>query len=139
MFYGTIIAFTTLISYIIIPLTNSLRNGVSILNLHTDIINQFNNEDMLLKCRTFAFSVLGLSELFHMIGMSSEKMSLLEIIKKKNYFMMIVVLISLILQVLVVQLPICNYLFKTVPLSILEWVLLLMFSVIPIIVHELVI
>ena len=66
-------------------------------------------DDVLSKTRTMAFVVLGLSELVHMIGMSSNKMSFVQIMKKKNYFMVVVILISLILQVLVVQLPFANF------------------------------
>ena len=109
------------------------------LSIHEDILLQFQNEDLLLRSRTYAFCVLGLSELFHMIGMSSERMSFIEIMKKKNYFMIIIIVISLVLQILVVQLPVFNYPFKTVPLSLLEWVLLLVLSSIPVIVHELVV
>ena len=72
-----------------------------------------------------------------MIGMSSNKMSFVQIMKKKNYFMVAVILISLILQVLVVQLPFANFVFKTVPLSLLEWFFVLVLSCMPLIVHEL--
>ena len=51
--------------------------------------------------------------------------------------MMIIIVISLILQVLVVQLPIANYVFKTTPLNLLEWFFVLLLSAIPIVIHEL--
>ena len=137
IFYGLIISITTFIGFIILPFASAITNGANMTNLHTTMLNEFNNTEILTKSRTMAFIILSLSELFHMIGMSSKSMSLIRILKKKNYFMMIIIVISLILQVLVVQLPIANYVFKTTPLNLLEWFFVLLLSAIPIVIHEL--
>ena len=135
--YGLIISITTFISFIVLPVGAAIKDGASISNIYSMVIEEFKQDNVLGKARTMAFVVLGLSELVHMIGMSSNKMSFVQIIKKKNYFMITVILISLLLQVLVVQLPFANFIFKTIPLNLLEWIFVLVLSSMPLIVHEL--
>ena len=137
LLYGFIISMATFISFIALPVGMVIKEGANISNIYSNVLEAFKQDDVLSKTRTMAFVVLGLSELVHMIGMSSNKMSFVQIMKKKNYFMVVVILISLILQVLVVQLPFANFVFKTVPLNLLEWIFVLVLSSMPIIVHEL--
>ena len=137
LLYGFIISMATFISFIALPVGMVIKDGVNLSNIYSNVLEAFKQDDVLSKTRTMAFVVLGLSELVHMIGMSSNKMSFVQIMKKKNYFMVAVILISLILQVLVVQLPFANFVFKTVPLSLLEWFFVLVLSCMPLIVHEL--
>lgn len=86
--------------------------------------------------RTMAFSVLALSQLFHAFNMRSDS----SVIGKKffeNKFLILSLIAGICLQVLVVNIPLLSDIFKTTPLSIKEWGIVLGLSIMPIIIVEL--
>ena len=135
--YSLLICFITLGVYFLPTITHIFNNNLefSIKN----ILEVINIPSILIKSRTMAFSCLSFCELFHMVGMSSTNHSIIYIIKKKNYFLLITFLIAIILQIIIVQVPLLNTVFKTVPLSINEWCGIFLLSFIVIIVHEIMI
>ncbi len=137
--YGSCICLTTFLGFCLLPLIEIIKSGnFNISTLYGDILNQFQNEFILKKARTIAFTILGISELFHMIGMSDTKTSIFKILKKKNYFMFVVILIGVLLQVIVTEIPFLVATFKTESLTLLEWTWLLLMSCFPLIVHEII-
>lgn len=136
LIYGFIICIITFIGFIILPISELCKNGINISTLYNDIIVVFSNEDILIKSRTIAFSVLSISELFHMIGMADINDSIFNILKKKNYFMFIVFLIGFILQFIVTEIPFLVSFFKTSYLTFYEWLWVILLSSIPLVVHE---
>lgn len=135
--YSLLICFITLGVYFLPTIKHIFNNNLefSIKN----ILEVINVPSILIKSRTMAFSCLSFCELFHMVGMSSTNHSIIYIIKKKNYFLLITFLIAIILQIIIVQVPLLNTVFKTVPLSINEWCGIFLLSFIVIIVHEIMI
>lgn len=135
--YGIVICMITFIAFIILPTIEIVKSGeFSLLHLYSDIMTQFENEYILRKARTMAFTVLGISELFHMIGMSDPRISVIQILKKKNYFMFAVILLGFFLQIIVTEIPFLVGFFKTEPLSFIEWIWLTLLSAFPLVVHE---
>lgn len=84
--------------------------------------------------RTMAFSVLGISQLLHAFNMRSEG-SILNRELFKNKFLIYAFLSGVILQVIAVTF--LSPLFKTVPLSIYQWLVCLGLSLLPIPIVEL--
>lgn len=140
--YGGIITIITIIAFLIVPLsTLHLEDPnfslVMIKDNFYKILDLFNTRpDILTKSRTYAFTTLCISQLFHMIGMSSIKENTFSILKKKNFLMYGALLIGIILQVLVTEVPILTTFFDTTSLSFKEWLWLLLMSSYPLLVHE---
>lgn len=137
--YSIIIFILTAFSYFLIPFRELSNYNLNSFNdFKNDISDIFNNENVLYKARTYAFVTLSLSELFHMIGMSSPKHSLFYILKKKNYYLFYTFIAGLIIQILLCQVPFFNVIFKTASLNLSEWILLLLISSFPLLFHEIV-
>ena len=90
------------------------------------------NMDDHLKARTMAFSVLVLFQLANVFNCRHETKSIFELKVFSNKYILLAVLVSLVLQVLVVQIPFLQPVFKTTALSLKEWgaVVLLSLSII---------
>ena len=86
--------------------------------------------------RTMSFSVLALSQLFHAFNMRSEK-SVLNAELVRNRFLVMSLAVGILLQICVVNIPILSDIFKTTPLSLREWGIVMLLSVMPLIIVEL--
>ena len=88
------------------------------------------------QAQTFAFTVLAMAQVFHMIGMTDLKHSFINVFKGKNWMLLVAFVFGLGMQVLVTEVDAMNNIFKTTHLLFLEWLELLGFAVIPLVVHE---
>lgn len=87
--------------------------------------------DDLDSARTMAFAVLGLSQLFHSFNMKSEK----PLIKSgvfKNPWLILAFIACVALQVAVIVLPHANAIASTVHISISQWMVVVLLSIVPI-------
>lgn len=87
--------------------------------------------------QTYAFTVLGVSQLFHAIGMRDRDKSVFQMKHLENPFMLGAFFLGLGLQAMVTEIPYFVQLFGTARLSLQEWCLLLGISAIPLVAHEL--
>lgn len=87
--------------------------------------------------QTYAFTVLGVSQLFHAMGMRDREKSVLAMNHLENPFMLFAFFLGIALQVMVTEVPFFVEAFGTQKLSFEEWKLLLGISAIPLLVHEL--
>lgn len=95
------------------------------------------SESLLYKCQTYAFTVLGVSQLFHALGMRNTEMSLLKMKWKENLLMIGAFVFGLSLQVLVTEVPYFIKVFGTSHLTLEEWGILLGLAAMPAVAHEL--
>ena len=86
---------------------------------------------------TLAFSLLVFVQLAHTINCRSEKKSIFEIGIFSNKYLVGAVLLSVVLQLSIVYIPVLQPLFKTVPLTGGDWILILVLSSLIVIVGEL--
>ncbi len=134
--YSIIITIITLFGFIYFP---CVQNGVSLFDVQ-GIISYFGgHSDKLREAQTCAFSILGLSELFLMISMSNENKSFVSIIKSKNFIMLSAFALGLVLQILVTEIPFLNSLFKTTQIDFIDWLIISSCSIIPLVVHEIIV
>jgi len=135
LFYGVLIFLITSISFLILPIVHlsSLQMDISLSNINL----MLQNENILIKSRTYAFTTLGISQLFHMIGMSNVKEKLINILKNNNYFRIIAFFIGFLLQILVTEIPLFIEIFKTTRLTLLEWGWLILLSMTPLLFQQL--
>ena len=131
--YGLLITLTTVFAFLMIPVIE-MKCG----SLEDVAILLAENDSIRLQCQTAAFCVLSLSELFHMIGMTSIRKSFIHNFKSKNWLLWLSFGIGLLLQVGVVMIPGVNTFFKCIQLDITHWLIIFALSAAPLLVHEIV-
>lgn len=135
--YGFIIGMLSLCSFIYVPLNYLLTNN-SIVSIHHIIYLLQHNEYLLMKAQTFAFSTLALSQLFHSIGIKNMNKSIFNKDTLKNKLLIISLIFGIGIQLVVTMVPFFNETFKTVKLEVLEFIVILLFSMIPLFIHEII-
>ena len=131
--YGLLITVTTVFAFLMIPV---FEGGARSLEQIAELLT--NNEAIRMQSQTAAFCVLSLSELFHMLGMTSLKKSFIHNFWSKNWLLWLSFALGVALQVAVVNIPGLNNFFSCAPLDVAHWGIVLALSVAPLIVHEIV-
>ena len=131
--YGLLITITTVFAFIMIPIFEHGARSIE------DIARIMSESHMvLMQSQTAAFCVLSLSELFHMLGMTSIKKSFVHNFWSKNWLLWVSFALGILLQVAVVNVPGLNNFFSCYPLDIWHWGIVIALSVAPLVVHEMV-
>lgn len=134
LFYGALIAVISLAAFLKIPYSMIKMSGVP---LSLETINALlGSETLLYKCQTYAFTVLGISQLFHAMGMRNTEISLFRMNWRENMLMISAFVIGIALQVLVTEVPYFISVFGTTHLTIIEWGMLMGLAAMPAIAHE---
>jgi Ca2+-transporting ATPase len=131
--YGAIITLAVLLAYF----SCGWMNGATSLSAMKTLFST--NEDVLHQAQTMAFTTLALSELFHMLGMSTGDRSAINVFKHKNVMMLIAFLAGFVLQLLVIEVGVVRSIFSTANLSSTEWLITALISVIPVVAHEIIV
>ena len=131
--YGLVVTIGVVLAYFSCGLLNGAKSFIEIKNLYNS------NSTILHQAQTMAFTTLAFSELFHMLGISNIKRSIIFVFKNKNMMMLIAFVLGIILQLLVVEIPGISNVFQTYNLNLNEWIITILFSILPIIVHEIVV
>ncbi len=135
LFYGSLIAAISLIAYLTIPIGCIAQAGISFTPEHIRQI--LSDPEVLLRSQTYAFTVLGFSQLFHAIGMRNVNLSIFRMNHRNNPFMFAAFGIGLFLQMIVTEIPVLIGIFGTARLSLHEWISLTLLSAVPLLFHEL--
>ena len=85
---------------------------------------------------TMAFATLSISQLVHSFNIKSEK-SILTINLLNNPYLVLAFLVGAVLQIGVIMLPVLAGLFKVVPLTMTQWLIITFLCLIPILIVEL--
>ena len=132
--YGLLITLTTVFAFLMIPMFEYGATSLEeIAALFAD-----STSNALAQSQTAAFCVLSLSELFHMLGMTSIKKSFVHNFWSKNWLLWVAFATGVLLQVAVVNIPGLNNFFSCYPLDIGHWGIVLALSAAPLLVHEVV-
>ena len=155
--YGALITLVTLIAFLLIPMEELIGHGldISLSNLQVllnagsvlggseAIINgvTFSASEtalILKEAQTAGFTVLALSELTHMLGMTSIRKSFIHNFKTKNKMLWIAFAVGLGLQIFVVEVPGVNDVFSCYQFNDIHWLYIALLSLAPLFVHEIV-
>ncbi|MCI8505668.1 MAG: cation-translocating P-type ATPase [Lachnospiraceae bacterium] len=134
LLYGFLIAFISTAAFLQLPLGNLMRAGLPITVENLGML--MGDGAFLGRCQTYAFTVLGISQLFHAIGMRDVETSLLRMNHRNNKMMLLAVVLGIFLQLLVTEVPYFIGVFGTCSLAFTEWLLLLVLSAMPLLAHE---
>lgn len=136
--YGLLIGLLSFASYIYVPVHFLLSNNVKV-SIEEIVYILKNNSALLMKAQTFAFSTLALSQLFHSIGIKNMNISIFNKETFKNKLLIFSVIFGIVIQMAVTMLPLLSEPFKTSLLTIQEFIIILLFSMIPLFVHEIIV
>lgn len=134
LFYGLLIAGISLMAFLLLPCSALQAAGRGIdLN---GIREMLENSGILIKSQTYAFTVLGMSQLFHAVGMRDVTRSVFRMNHRENKLMLIAAAVGLALQFAVTKIPFLVNAFGTAWLSAGEWLLLAGLAAFPLFAHE---
>lgn len=137
LFYGVLIAGISLTAFLMIPYHILVQS-----NMHITIDNiqrLLAHEDILNRAQTYSFTVLGMAQLFHAIGMRDIRRSVFRMKLVSNKLMIIAVVIGFTLQITVTEIPYLTGAFGTAHLSLNEWLRLGILAAFPLLAHEILI
>ncbi len=146
--YGFVIFLITFVAYLIpgiLAFTNSSANFAPVVDEVTRLswgsgyngfVNCMNSEVVHKEATTFAFTVLAMSQIFHMIGMTDIKHSFIHVFKDKNWMLLVSFIAGFALQIFVTEVNGVTTIFSTVSLDIEEWLILAAMACVPLIIHE---
>lgn len=135
--YGIVIGAISLLAFLTVPYQELLAAGLPVTFVNIGKILQM--QSVLNKAQTHAFTVLGMSQLVHAVGMRDVNKSVFRMKHLENIYMLIAWAAGVFLQVLVTEIPYFVNLFGTSRLSLSEWGILAVLSCMPLAVHELLI
>lgn len=131
--YGAIITVAVLIAYF----SCAWLQGVYGFNEIKELYQA--NPDILHQAQTMAFTTLAFCELFHMIGMSNVDRSVIHVFKDKNWMMLVAFVAGIVLQLFVIETPGVRDVFSTFNLNGPEWIVTACLSILPLVVHEIIV
>lgn len=133
--YGVVIGAISLLAFLAVPYEELIRAHVPVNLANIDKI--LGVESVLNKAQTHAFTVLGMSQLLHAIGMRDVNKSIFKMNHLENCYMLLAGAFGILLQILVTEIPYFVTLFGTSRLTLSEWGLLFILASMPLVVHEL--
>lgn len=133
--YGIVIGVISLVAFLTVPYGELLNKNLPV-TLH-NLKKILEVEWVLNKAQTHAFTVLGMSQLVHAVGMKDVNRSVFRMKHLNNRYMIAALGIGFLLQFLVTEIPYFVTLFGTSRLSVHEWLMLGLLAFVPLFVHEL--
>ena len=133
--YGVVIGVISILAFMAVPYEELMQRQLPVNLLSMKKILEI--EWVLNKAQTHAFTVLGMSQLVHAVGMRDVNRSVFRMKHLENLYMLAALGIGLLLQVLVTEVPHLVTLFETSCLTPGEWGRLQILALTPLAVHEL--
>lgn len=136
-FYGVLIACISLVAFLMLPCT---LLGMRDIPVTVDsLLLVLGQEAVLAKAQTYAFTVLGMCQLFHAVGMRDTHRSFFRMNPLENKLMIFACAVGFALQFAVTEVPFLIRAFGTSHLSGNEWMILTILSAFPLFAHELIV
>ncbi len=134
LFYGVLIGAVSLVAFLMLPCAVLHVHGVAV--SLDNFVRILQNPTLLAKSQTYAFTVLGMSQLFHAVGMRDTHKSVFKMNHGDNKMMILACILGLVLQVAVTEVPFLIEAFGTSHLSMNEWLRLGGLAAMPLVAHE---
>lgn len=133
-FYGLLIASISLTAFFLIPLHVLKLEQLPLTLTHlSELLGQ---EGILRRSQTYAFTVLGMSQLFHAVGMRDVSRSVFRVNHLENKLMILACVVGFLLQFAVTEIPFLVSAFGTTQLEWGEWGILALLASFPLLAHE---
>lgn len=135
LFYGILIAGISLTAFFSVP-WQILHAQAAPFSME-QIARLLGQEEVLRRAQTYAFTVLGMSQLFHAVGMRDVHRSVFCMNHLENRMMILACIAGFSLQFAVTELPFLVRAFGTARLEQREWIYLIGLAAFPLLSHEL--
>lgn len=134
IFYGCLIAAISLTAFLKLPweILAEQQKAFTLENI-TAVLQ---SADTLARAQTYAFTVLGMSQLFHALGMKDVHTSVFSRRRDFNPVMAAAFGLGFLLQAAVTEIPYLTTMFGTAALSLGEWGALIVLAAFPVLAHE---
>lgn len=134
IFYGCLIAAISLTAFLKLPweVLAAQQKAFTLENISM----VFQSGEMLTRAQTYAFTVLGISQLFHAQGMQDMQTSIFSRKRGFNPVMAAAFGVGFLLQAAVTEVPALTAMFGTAALSLEEWGALVILAAFPVLAHE---
>nr|WP_318684235.1 cation-translocating P-type ATPase [uncultured Acetatifactor sp.] len=133
-FYGALIACISLTAFLLLPIALLKTAGLTV--NPQNLAYALGQDAVLAKSQTYAFTVLGMSQLFHAVGMRDTQRSVLFMKHRENKLMIAACIIGFLLQFAVTEVPFFINAFGTSHLTGREWLHLTLLAACPLLAHE---
>lgn len=133
-FYGALIAAISLTAFLLLPCALLRADGRPLTPEGLSLL--LRNEAILSKAQTYAFTVLGMSQLYHAVGMRDVQRSVFSMNHLQNKLMIGACILGFALQFAVTEVPFLIRAFGTSHLSGGEWLRLSLLAAAPLLAHE---
>lgn len=133
-FYGVLIGSISLTAFLMLPYGILVEKGLSVTLENISLL--LKNEVVLAKAQTYAFTVLGMSQLFHAVGMRDTQKSIFRTNHLNNRLMIFACIAGFLLQFAVTEVPFLIAAFGTSHLELREWMRLSILAACPLLAHE---
>ena len=135
VFFGLVIGTITLAAYLFSPVTFLSASGQDV--TFAAIKACYRDPYMYAHAQTYAFTVLGISQLFNAMGMRNLNKSIFKFNHFENRLMIVAFVVAFGLQIGVTEIPFLINAFGTTQLAVTEWLALTGLSTAPLWFHEL--
>lgn len=132
LFYGVVVTIITIAAFLCVPVQH-VGMDFNALKLFLE------DENNLRLAQTFAFVTLATSQLFHAIGMRNVSKSVFKMNHLQNKAMIVAFFAGLAIQLAITEIHILTEWFGTTQLSLPQWGQLLLFSIVPLVMHEIIV
>ena len=133
-FYGLLIAAISLTAFFLIPLQAMKAQHLPF--TLENLGRMMALEGILRRSQTYAFTVLGMSQLFHAVGMRDMGRSFFKMNHLENKLMILAFILGFLLQFAVTEIPFLITAFGTTHLQWREWGILALLASFPLLSHE---
>lgn len=137
-FYGLLIAGISLTAFFL-PVLPALKENFELGRIPALLHNCLEQPGVLTRAQTYAFTVLGMSQLFHAVGMRDVGKSVFRMSHLENKLMILACAVGLALQFAVTEVPFLVSAFGTASLTLREWLILTGLAAIPLAAHEVIV
>ncbi len=134
LFYGGLIGLISLTAFLTIPYGLLQMEGAPL--SFSGLMTCLSQESVLNRAQTYAFTVLGMSQLFHAVGMRDVSISVFRMNHWNNKLMILACALGFLLQLAVTEADVLTRAFGTVSLSLHEWLYLAGLAAFPLLAHE---
>ena len=117
-----------------------ILNGIliGVTTLFAFVLGEYLYPDSLRHAQTMAFVVLSVSQLFYSLAMRNETKSLFQVGVFKNKWLIGSILLGILLQLAIITIPFTATIFKVYSLTLKDWGLVILISLIPFVINEII-
>ena len=120
----------------ILLIINGILIGAN--TLFAFVLGEYLYPDSLKHAQTMAFVVLSVSQLFYSLSMRNETKSLFQVGILKNKWLIASVLLGILIQFAIITIPFTATIFKVYSLTLADWGIVILISLVPFIINEIV-